>query len=344
LENPQTREIIAEDPQQFFKNYPKNLIIDEVQRLPELLSYIQAHVDETEKMGSIIISGSQNMLISEKISQSLAGRAVYQKVFPFSLKELKRHKLGLSNRYEQMLKGFYPALYDRDVDASLYYSQYISTYVERDVRLMKNISDLSLFQKFMRLLAGRVGQIVNMSSLASDTGISPNTVGDWISIMEASYIVYRLEPYYKNMGKRLIKSPKVFFYDTGLLCNLLNLSSVKELASHFAVGSIFENFIISEFKKEIANTNASAKIYFYRDSHGNEVDLIIDFGSCLLPVEIKSSETFSSSFLNGLSYWRKNVDRDGKGVVVYGGDKSQKVKNDELVGWNNLEVILRELK
>jgi len=343
LENPQTREFIESDPQQFFKTNPKNIIIDEVQRLPELLSYIQVHVDEQQKMGSLIISGSQNLLVSEKISQSLAGRAGYQNIFPFSLKELTTHKLNLSNRYEQILKGFYPALYTRDIEPSLFYSRYLATYVERDARMIKNIKNLSQFQKFMGLLAGRVGQVVNVSSLANDAGIAPNTAEDWISILEASYIVYRLQPYYKNMGKRLIKSPKIFFYDTGVLCSLLNLSTVSELSNHYAVGSIFENFIISEFKKEVSETNKSARIYFYRDNHGNEMDLVVDTGGNLIPIEIKSSATYSKTFFKGFDYWRKYIDEKASGFVVYGGENSQKIQYNELVSWMNLQKAFAKI-
>ena len=343
LENPQTRELIESDPQQFFKSNPKNIIIDEVQRLPELLSYIQVHVDEQQKMGSIVISGSHNLLISEKISQSLAGRAGYQNIFPFSLTELTTHKLNLSNRYEQILKGFYPSLYTRDIEPALYYSRYLATYVERDARLIKNIQNLSQFQKFMGLLAGRVGQVVNVSSLANDTGIAPNTAEDWISILEASYIVYRLQPYYKNVGKRLIKSPKIFFYDTGVLCSLLNLSTVNELTNHYAVGSIFENFIISEFKKEISETNKSARIYFYRDNHGNEMDLVIDTAGNLIPIEIKSSATYSKTFFKGFDYWKKHIDEKANGFVVYGGENSQKIQSNELVSWMNLQKVFAKI-
>jgi predicted AAA+ superfamily ATPase len=343
LENPQTRELIATDPQQFLKLYPKNVIIDEIQRLPELLSYIQAHVDKHQTMGSIIISGSQNLLVSETISQSLAGRAAYQNIFPFSLSELKQHTINLPNHYEQILKGFYPALYTRDIAPSLYYKQYIATYVERDARMIKNIQNLSQFQKFMGLLAGRVGQIVNISSLANDTGIAPNTAEDWVSILEASYIVYRLQPYYTNTGKRLIKSPKIFFYDTGVLCALLNISSTQELVTHFAIGSIFENFIISEVKKELSVSNTSAQIYFYRDNHGNEIDLIINQGTKLLPIEIKSSTTFNSSFLSGFDYWRKHIDEHAQGIVIYGGDNSQQVRTDELVSWNKMEQVFKKI-
>ena len=343
LESPQTREFIESDPQQFLKANPKNIIVDEVQRLPELLSYIQVHVDEQQKMGSIVISGSQNLLISEKISQSLAGRAGYQNIFPFSLKELISHKLNLSNRYEQILNGFYPALYTRDIGSTLFYSRYLATYVERDARMIKNIQNLSQFQKFMGLLAGRVGQVVNASSLANDAGIAPNTAEDWISILEASYIVYRLQPYYKNVGKRLIKSPKIFFYDTGVLCSLLNLSTVNELTNHYAVGSIFENFIISEFKKEVSETNKSARIYFYRDNHGNEMDLVIDTGGNLIPVEVKSSATYSNTLFKGFDYWKKNIDEKANGFVVYGGENSQKIQSNELVSWMNLQKVFAKI-
>ena len=342
LENPQMRELIASDPQQFLKQNPSRIIVDEVQRLPDLLSYIQVHVDKQQEMGSIILSGSQNLLVSEKVSQSLAGRAAYQTILPFSLSELKKHKLSLDNWQSQILKGFYPALYTREITPTLFYSQYISTYVERDARLIKNIQNLSQFQKFIGLLAGRVGQIVNVSSLASDTGIAPNTAEDWISILEASYLVYRLRPYYQNVGKRLIKSPKIFFYDTGLLCALLNISSINELTHHFAVGSIFENFIISEVVKEINTANKSATPYFYRDSHGNELDLVLDLGGKLIPVEIKSSTTYDSSFFKGFTYWRDVVDPDASGFLVYGGESSQPVMKDRLLSWNNLAELVKE--
>lgn len=342
IENPQTRELVESDPQQFLKLNPRNIVIDEVQRLPDLFSYIQTHVDDQQEMGSVIISGSQNLLVSEQISQSLAGRAAYQNIFPFSLSELKKHNLALDGHLEQILKGFYPALYSRNITPNLYYSQYLATYIERDARLIRNIQNLSQFQKFIGLLAGRVGQVVNVSSLANDTGISPNTAEDWISILEASYIIYSLHPYYKNVGKRLIKSPKIFFYDTGVLCQLLNLSSISELTNHFAIGSIFENFIISEFKKEIEMQNLSAKLYYYRDSHGNEVDLVIDTGSELIPIEVKSSSTFNTSFFNIFNYWRKHV-KDNNGYVIYAGDKSQQIQQEELVSWREIDTILNKI-
>lgn len=339
LENPQQRALIESDPQQFLDSNPRNIIIDEVQRLPELLSYVQTHVDTRQEMGTIVLSGSQNLLISEKISQSLAGRAAYQEILPFSLDELKKHTINENHHLDQIVKGFYPALYSRTLVPSQYYSQYTATYVERDARFIKNIQNLSHFQRFMGLLAGRVGQIVNVSSLASDAGISPHTAEDWISILEASYLVYRLQPYYRNIGKRLIKSPKIFFYDTGLLCSLLNISSPRELVHHYAVGSIFENFIITECKKDIRNNNKSARLYFYRDHHGNEIDLVVDTGNLRIPVEIKSSSTYNNRFFDVFEYWKKYVDPDGRGYVVYAGRDTQKIAQHHLVSWEKLETI-----
>ncbi len=338
LENPQTRTLIANDPQQFFQQNPEKIIIDEVQRLPELFSYIQSHVDSNPKMGTIILSGSQNLLISEKINQSLAGRAAYQTLYPYSLNELQKHKLDIKNRYGQMIKGFYPALYSRKISPQDYYAQYISTYVERDARLIKNIQNLSLFQKFISLLAGRVGQVLNISSLANDVGLSPNATGDWISILEASYLVFRLQPYYRNFGKRLIKSPKIYFYDTGLLCSLLTISSTKELISHYAVGSIFENFIVADIKKTLS-VKGKPNIYFYRDSHGNEIDLLVQKGNTIIPVEIKASSTYNASFWKGLAYWRQNINKKAAGYLIYGGRYKQKVKQDYLIGWESVKEI-----
>ena len=343
LENPQTLSFIMSDPQGFLSHHPKHIIVDEVQRYPDLLSYIQAHVDERQEMGAIALSGSQNLLIAEKISQSLAGRAAYQNIFPFSQGELIKNNIGMGSVYEQILRGHYPALYTRDITPPAYYSQYLATYVERDVRLIKNIKDLSQFRKFLELLAGRVGQLINISSLAIDTGISPNTALEWLSILEATYIVYRLRPYFKNTGKRLVKSPKVFFYDTGVLCSLLNLSSVSELRQHFVIGGIFENYIVSEFKKYLSETGKSARLYFYRESHGNEVDILVDTGALLLPVEVKSSATFNQSFFDGLATWREYNDTKNGGYVVYGGEDTQKIQQDMLVSWRNLKNIFEKI-
>jgi len=343
LENPQVLSRIEVDPQTFLDQNSGPILIDEVQRMPQLLSYIQVHVDAQQVMGSIVVSGSENLLLAESISQSLAGRAAYQVVLPFSIEELKNNSLLTTDAKKQMYKGFYPALYSRDIEPNTYYNQYLATYIERDVRQIKNIADLSLFRKFLGLLAGRVGQILNVSSLANDTGISPNTAEQWISVLEASYIVYRLRPYYKNMGKRLIKSPKLYFYDTGLVSALLGIASATELATHYAMGNIFENMIVIDVLKHLYNHGQRPDIFFYRDSNGREIDLLYERGEKIIPIEIKSSSTFHNSFLDGLSYWRKNIDSQMRGYVIYAGKSGQRVGQDELVAWHELGEILRTI-
>lgn len=336
-------EHISADPAHFLKEHPKNIIIDEVQRFPELLSYIQVHVDNRQEMGSIILSGSQNILISEKISQSLAGRVAHLQLPPFSMQELAKHKLLEDDVWQQTLKGFYPALYSRKVPIDEFYNSYITTFVERDVRLIKNIGDLSQFRKFMILLAGRVGQVVNISSIANDVGVSPNTIDSWVSILEASYVIFRLPPFFKNIGKRLIRSPKIFFYDSGLLCALLGIDNVKELYAHHARGNIFENAIIAEFKKSKDNYSVSSKLYFYRDSNEVEIDLIIDTGSKFIAIEIKSASMFSQSFLKNFPGIETVENFSDDKFVVYSGEKTLTLKNAKVMPWNNLKPILDKI-
>ena len=339
LEDPTTLQIIKDDPVTFFYENSSKIIIDEVQRFPELLSYIQVLVDKRQEMGSVFLSGSQNLLLSEKVSQTLAGRAAYQTVLPFSFEELSNNNILSADRFGQMLKGGYPSIYTRRVTPEMYFKQYISTYTERDIRQLRNIGDLSQFQKFMLLLAGRVGQLLNVSSLASDTGISPNTAEDWISILEASYVVFRLQSYYKNVGKRLIKSPKIYFYDTGLLTTLLKIGNKEILKNHYLVGNIFENFIITELVREINNKSISTQLYFFRDSHGNEVDLIIDYGERQVPVEIKLSASYSFEFLKGLDYWNDTMKSNGEKYVIYGGKDKHKINGTMVLSWLDIGKI-----
>jgi len=341
LEDPTTLQFIKDDPVTFFQDNPSKIIIDEVQRFPELLSYIQVLVDKKQEVGSILLSGSQNLLLSEKISQTLAGRAAYQTVLPFSFSELKKYDLLGKNRYAQILKGGYPSIYTRDVSPVTYFKQYISTYTERDIRQIRNISELSQFQKFMSLLAGRIGQLLNVATLATDAGVSPNTANDWISILEASYVVFRLQPYYQNIGKRLMKSPKLYFYDTALLTTLLKINEKETLQSHYLVGNIFENFIISEFVKEINNQQISTQLCFFRDNHGNEVDLIIDYGNSVVPIEIKSSASYNATFCEGIDYWNTTVKAKG-GYVIYGGDEKLTVNGKIILPWISIAQALKK--
>ncbi len=344
LENLEFLNIIETNPAGFIRENSK-IIIDEVQKMPDLLSYIQVNVDEKRVMGDYVISGSQNLLLSQNISQSLAGRAAYVTLLPFSYEELKSKNLQKSSVYDQILTGFYPAIYDRDIDPTDYFNEYLITYVERDVRQLINISDLSQFRKFLGLLAGRIGQLLNLTSLANDVGVSHNTIEGWISLLEASYIVYRLPPYFENLGKRLIKSPKIYFYDVGLACRLLNISSVDELKTHSSLGSLFENFIISEVQKHINNFSRTATLYFYRDSAGNEVDLVVDTGVSKIPVEIKSAGTFTNSFLKGLNHF-ESLDiqtKDKQNFVIYTGTETGRFDNTRLVIWENLGLFFESI-
>lgn len=332
LENLSVLEAVKNDPMGLLEEFGSGLVIDEIQRYPEMLSYIQAYVDETRKMGRIVVSGSQNLLISEKIAQTLAGRVAYCYMYSMSLDELVRNKLIKRDVYEQMRFGGYPAIYDRKIPPEIYFEQYLATYIERDVRGLRNVGDLSQFRKLLILLAGRVGQLVNYNSLSNDLGVSSKTVEDWLSVLEASYIIFRHQPYFVNVGKRLIKSPKIYFCDTGVLCHLLGIADAKMLRSHYLVGNIFENLVILETEKALKGNGLLAKTYFYRDSNGNEVDLLIQVGEKLIPVEIKISKTFSSEFLKGIKNWNKVFGDAERAYVVYTGEQ-KKIGKIGLVNW-----------
>lgn len=349
LENPETLFIIENDPAGFINAHKHKVIIDEVQRIPDLLSYIQSVVDEQKIMGNFIISGSENLLLSEKINQSLAGRVAYVQLFPLSNQELFDSKLLKSSVYSQIFTGFYPALYDRDLDVIDYYDQYISTYAERDLKQISNIFNLSLFRKFFALLAGRIGQLLNLTSLANDVGVSAVTIENWISILEASYLVLRLQPHYNNFGKRHIKASKLYFTDVGLACRLLKITSAETLKQHYLIGGLFENLVIMEIKKYLASQKKSANLYFFRNSNGNEVDLIIDQGINQIPIEIKSSGTFNADFLKGIRYWAKLTGDSNKiikqrGFVIYAGEQFHKGEEYSLLRWNNLDNLFNLIK
>ncbi len=338
LESKKDFELISQDPEYFLEQNPKNIVIDEVQRYPEILSAIQVHVDKEQKMGSIILSGSQNLLVSEKVNQSLAGRVAHIVLHPFSYEELVENKIEKKNVWEQILKGGYPAVYSRKINLFEFYNSYLTTFIERDIRLIKNIENLDLFKKFMILLAGRVGQVFNAKSLADDLGISPHTVKNWVNLLEASYVIFKLQPYYSNIGKRLMKSPKIFFYDTGLVAFLLNLDNVNELENHFIRGNIFENFVIAEIKKRLSMESKTSDLYFYRDSNGVEIDLLIDKGLKIDFYEIKSAMNFSQSFLTNIEKVEKVLKNVGDKKIIYGGAESLKLKNAEVVSWKKMKI------
>jgi predicted AAA+ superfamily ATPase len=345
LENIETRRLFEESPSDFVNAGNSRIIIDEVQRVPDLLPLIQSVVDEQKIMGSYIISGSENLLLSEKISQSLAGRAAYISLPVFTNAELKATSFQSLDFYDRIFRGFYPAVYDRNLDPRIYYDEYISTYVERDVRQIKNIANLRLFRDFIRLLAGRIGQPFNGTSLSNDTGVSVKTVKEWLSVLEASYLVFMLPPYFQNIGKQVTKMPKVYFYDTGLLCRLLDLSDVKELETHYLTGSIFENFVIADIQKELMNRKSADRLYFFREKNGNEIDLLIKRGEAFIPIEIKKAGTFSRDFTRGLKYWERLPPGGRHSIpppplIVYTGEAEKSGSGFSLINWRTVNDVL----
>jgi uncharacterized protein len=279
-------------------------------------------------------------LLSDKVSQSLAGRVGILKLLPLSISELSESS-NLPKRFqEQILKGFYPSIYDKNQTPSIYYANYLNTYVERDVRSIKNIGDLSSFTRFLQLLAGRTGQILNLSEIGGVVGANHKTISSWLSILEASYIVFRLEPYFKNFGKRLIKSPKIFFNDVGLAAHLLRLDTIDEVENYHELGSLFENMVIADIQKQIFNELKSDKLYYFRDNKGLEVDLIVDSGSKIIPIEIKSGATFSGGYLSNLLKFQE-ISGEKNGKLIYSGIGGETIKEIDL--WNYKDVDLFNL-
>jgi predicted AAA+ superfamily ATPase len=321
LENLQERNFAIDDPLQFLAQFPEGAILDEVQRAPELFSYLQQVLDEKPQKGLFILSGSNNFLLLESISQSLAGRVGYLDLLPFCLAEVGRCPSPAQSLNDLMFAGGYPAIAFEKVTPQLWFPSYVRTYIERDVRQIKNISDLTLFQRLLYLCAGRIGQQINLSSLANDAGLDYKTVQSWLTIMQASYIVFQLPPYYKNFNKRIVKTSKLYFYDTGLACYLLGITRADQLQTHPLKGPLFENFIISELLKNRNNVGARNNLFYFRDSAGNEIDVLIDNGASQIPIEIKAGETINQDFFKGLKYWSKLTGQQD-GLLMYAGEKS----------------------
>ncbi|WP_366017512.1 ATP-binding protein [Lutibacter sp.] len=324
FENPDIRLYAMEDPRGFLSNYPDGAVFDEVQRVPEIFSYLQQILDESNNNGLFIITGSNNFLLQETISQSLAGRVGYLKLLPLTLNEIKDNK---STASQLIFKGFYPSLYSNSIKSSLWYSNYINTYVERDVRLIKNISNLVTFEKFLRLCAGRIGQLLNMNSLAIEIGVDNKTISAWIGVLETSFVLFRLQPYHKNFNKRIVKMPKIYFYDTGLAAALLGIQNSNQLDLHPFRGALFENMIIVDLLKTRFNKAKTNNLYFWRDNVGNEIDVLLDNGATITPIEIKSGQTVTTDYFKGIKYWNKLTKKEG-GYVVYGGTMAQKRSNN----------------
>ena len=336
LEAPDLRARIEEDPRGFLRQRKdKGIIFDEIQRLPDLLSYIQVLVDENNKPGQYILTGSHQFALSKAITQSLAGRTALLTLFPFSFNELTNSNITQElDLY--LLKGFFPKHYASDLDFTTINRNYIQTYVERDVRDIINIKDLSNFQKFLRLCASRVGQILNKHSISNELGISIHTVTSWLSILEASYITVLLQPYYENFGKRIIKSPKLYFTDVGLAAHLLGIHDQNQMSRDPLRGQLYENMVVMELYKNRYNQGLEADYYFYRDNNQNEVDLIYRIGSKLVPIEIKSSETFHKQFLKNLKLFNKICgNKDNIGSIIYAGEEEFEINDFQVINYKN---------
>ena len=334
LENPDVRERAQQDTRGFLEKYKAGAVIDEVQLVPEIFSYLQQIIDESEQCGLFILTGSQQFGMMSGITQSLAGRAAIVQLLPFSYNEWYGRQKPTNTLDEILFKGLYPPVHDRNLDPGIWYSNYMQTYIERDVRKIVNVKDLSTFQRFLRLCAGRIGQLMNFSEIANDCGVSHNTIRSWTSILEASYIIFQLQPYHKNFNKRIIKTPKLYFHDTGLACRLLSIQSHEQLNTDSRRGALFESWVISEALKKRFASGLTGDYYFWRDRTGNEVDLISDRGEQLVSAEIKSGSTFHPSSTESLDKFTTFAKGTAvRPVLIFGGDQSFSFNETRIYPW-----------
>ncbi|HQG33758.1 MAG TPA: ATP-binding protein [Syntrophales bacterium] len=341
FEDPDHLEEATADPRGFLARYGDGAILDEAQKCPHLFSYLQSNVDLDGRMGRFILTGSQQFGLLSKIGQSLAGRTGIIQLLPFSLEELETAGILTDDLNVLLFKGLYPPIYDRNIPSPNWYAGYMMTYIERDLRQLINVRDLSSFQRFVRMCAARTGQLLNLSSLANDCGITHNTARSWLSVLEASYLVFTLMPYYRNFNKRLVKTPKLYFFDTGLAAWLLGIQNPEQLSIHPMRGPLFESLVISELIKDKYNQGLATNLYFWRDSTGNEIDVIIDEGGKVMPLEIKSGQTVTQDFFTGLHRWFK-LSGVEKGMLIYGGNQPQARRNIEVSPWRNLKQALKK--
>lgn len=331
------REFASADPRGFIATYPDKTIIDEVQLVPSILFYLQTHTDNQNREGMYILTGSQNMLLMDSVDQSLAGRVGILRLLPFSHAEMRDAGIVPTSIDEEIFAGCYPRIYDKNIHPTDFYPNYIRTYVERDVRNIKQIGNLSTFVKFIKLCAGRIGQLLNKSSLAVECGISEPTVQSWLSVLEQCYIIYLLKPDHRNFNKRLTKSPKLYFYDTGLACSLLEIGAASQVKTHYLRGGLFENMVINELIKQRFNAGKEANASFWRDSNGNEVDLLISEDATTLAYEIKSGATFNTDYFKGLEYWSALSQSNFlQCAVVYGGTQPFTSSHGKVVPWEKI--------
>ena len=340
LEAPDIRMLATSDPHAFFSQFPPPVIIDEIQRVPELLSTIQVLADSNPQRGQYILTGSHQLRLQEAVAQSLAGRTALLRLLPLSISELKA--TGITHtRDEFIYQGFMPRLYNEKVNPTRLYRNYCQTYIERDIRQMINLRRLIDFENFMRLLAGRVGQILNLSSLSNDVGVSSTTLKEWLSVLEASHTIFRLNPYFENFGKRIIKSPKIYFTDVGLASYLLGIESPALATRDPLIGNLFENMVVIEALKARLNAGKEPELYFYRDNKGNEVDLLFRQNRQLIPIEIKSAMTFNPEFAKGIAQFQKIASSAQKGHIIYAGNLTPELSHASVLHFTDVDYIFR---
>ncbi len=340
LEAPDIRLLATSDPHAFFSQFPPPVIIDEIQRVPELLSTIQVLADSNPQRGQYILTGSHQLRLQEAVAQSLAGRIALLRLLPLSISELKA--TGITHtRDEFIYQGFMPRLYNEKINPTRLYRNYCQTYIERDIRQMINLRSLIDFENFTRLLAGRVGQILNLSSLSNDVGVSSTTLKEWLSVLEASHTIFRLNPYFENFGKRIIKSPKIYFTDVGLASYLLGIESPALAARDPLIGNLFENMVVIEALKARLNAGKEPELYFYRDNKGNEVDLLFRQNRQLIPIEIKSAMTFNPEFAKGIAQFQKIASSAQKGHIIYAGNLTPELSHASVLHFTNMDSIFR---
>lgn len=339
LEDIDVRQLAKEDPRHFLSVYSERVILDEIQQVPELLSYLQTHVDLVNKCGMYVLTGSHNLLLMQSVSQSLAGRTAMLTLAPFSVEELRSASMLPSSINQMLYTGSFPRIYDQHIEPSDFYSSYIQTYVERDVRLVRNISDFSSFTRFIKLCAGRCSQILNVTQLAEDAGVTRKTAENWLSVLETSYIIYFLRPYYKNFGKRIIKNPKLYFFDVGLAASLLGIRDANQIEAFYMRGALFENFIVSELLKKRLFAGKNDELYFWRDSNGVEIDVIEEDNAVLHAYEIKASETMNTAFFSNIKKIKDIAGLNFKNTaVIFGGERAVPASDDcgAYIPWREL--------
>jgi uncharacterized protein len=336
LENPDTRMFAISDPRGFLAGFPNGAILDEVQRTPEIFSYLQEILDQSNQKGLFILTGSNNFLLQQSISQTLAGRIGYFNLQPFSISELTSAGLLSPDDNQLMVNGFYPPIYDQKISPKDWMPNYVRTYIDRDVRQIKNISDLLVFERFIRILAGRCGQELNVSTISVEVGVDVKTIQSWIGILEASYLVYLLRPYHKNFNKTIVKRPKIYFHDTGLVCWLLGIQSAAQLDVNPLRGAIFENMVVSELYKIRSNQGQPINLFYWRDKTGHEIDVVVDRFPTSNPIEIKSGQTIQPSFFRNLEYWNKLSGNVGATILYAGKEMQNRSNGIKVLPWRSI--------